>query len=114
MEKRIKECLRIYNELNDKILKLEEELEKEYDKDIEEEINRLDAKRDDFVWNEFSKVVFEVYSVKKPRLVDVYSKEILKWEDVFGSDFSRISKKGRENLVGLIVPYGRYRIKSFF
>ena len=57
---------------------------------------------DDYCHNIYAKAIFEACSQIKPRIIRVRTGECFEWEEMFGSDFSKIPAIRRSMLVGLV------------
>ena len=115
MDKAIKECKKKYTLFVRRIEQLEDEISDNSDKkDIKEtkkELAKVEDSFDQFIINEYSRAIFEVYSKKQCKIKDIYTGEIKTWGEFFGSDFNKISVLNKECMVGLIEGYGAYRLK---
>ncbi len=60
---------------------------------------------------DYSRAIFDYYSVKKPLLIRNLTGETVQWLDAFGDSFEATTIGQRHSLVGLIEGDGRYRIK---
>ena len=112
MDKRIKECQKKYKNIEMQIITLDGIIaEGEGINQDKKDLRKLQKQLDDFIWNEYSRIVFEVFSEKQPKVKDRYSNEVKTFKEAFGSDYSKIPNSLRESLVGLIINEGRYKIK---
>ena len=80
-------------------------------KKVASELEKIKFDIDNYIENEYAKMVFELYSAKKIKLYEKYDKKYLTWEEAFGNDFDKVSKTLRHSLVGLIEGEGRFEIK---
>ena len=83
-------------------------------KELEAESKRMCADIRRFLCEVYAKKVFDVYSLKKPKLVRRLTNEVVTWDDAFGTDFSKIPASSRESLVGLVEGGGKYKLKKFY
>ena len=113
LDSRIKKCLKYINAASKEI----DELGEIYDNDsknepVKKELFKKMDELENYRFNEYAKVIFEVYSAKKPKLKNIHDGTISAWDDVFDSDFSKLSKRDRNDLICLIEGHGgRYRFK---
>jgi len=75
------------------------------------ELQNVTNEINDFVENEYAKIIFENYKNKKILLIDKYKKQKISWDEIFGNDFEKVSKSLRYALIGLIEGEGRYELK---
>ena len=110
--------------LNNPIKKCSKELAALYSKkhkieDVDEDIkavpgNELDSiinEIDAYIEGEYSRIVFEKYSAKKPILIREHTGETVNWDDAFGNSFDKTTPGQRHSLVGLIEGGGQYGFK---
>ena len=71
---------------------------------IEDEINQM-------VEGAFAEAIFEKYCRRNPSIIDTTNNNILRWAELFGSDFEKVSKKERHAIVGMYMKQGVYKIK---
>lgn len=77
--------------------------------------NVLDAsiKKEEEIKKMYAERIFNELSDSKPLLVRRATKELVRWEDAFGKDFSEISPELQGSLIALIeLNGGQYRIKT--
>lgn len=112
MDKRIKEYHKKYKNIENEIITLEDKIaEGIATTEDKKNLRKLQDQLDDFVWNDYSKVIFDVFNEKQPKVKDRFSNEVKTFKEAFGSNYSKISKSLRESLVGLIIDDGRYKLK---
>ena len=88
---------------------MEDDEKSKSNKDLKKAENELE----DFIRNKYAKVVFETYSTKNPKIKNIFSGEVKRWNDIYGLNFNKLSPCLKEGLVGLIEQYGAYRLKKF-
>lgn len=103
--KRLKEDEKIYKKLSDECSILSEKA------GCEEAYEKKSREFFDFIENQYSLHMYEKYSAKKPKLIEVKTGKVISWEEGFGTSFDKISKSLRHSLVGLKDGSGRYKIK---
>ena len=115
MDEQIKKYLEKYERLNEEIFVLCDKRDdaefsdkKEYQL-LKKEIKLKDAELE-ALEEEFARYVFNKYKDIKPKLRSK-DKKTVKWEDVYGDDFDKISKLRRFTLTTLFNKDGYYRIK---
>ena len=91
--------------------RLDEERDTTKKMELEAELKLICAEIKTFLCDVYARRVFEVYNVKKPKLVRRLTKEVFTWDEAFGSDFSKIPASLRESLVGLVKGSGKYKFK---
>ena len=74
---------------------------------LESMIQQIDA----LIEGDYSRAVYEKYSVKQPALVRKLTGETVQWKDAFGDSFDKTTKGQRHSLVELIEGDGMYRFK---
>lgn len=108
----IKKCKKHLEELMIRYTKLEMDLEDNPSNAlIKSEIDSLLLEIDCFKKDEYAKMIFEVYSKKKPLLVHRYNGSVIKWEDAFGLDYKKVPDNLIDSLIGLIEDDGKYKFK---
>lgn len=105
LKKKKKELERLYSKKH----RLEDICEEKHTKEAEENVAKVLKEIDDFIENDFAKMVFEHYSRKKPSLVERYTNEKVEWVDAFGDKFDKVPKLLRHSLVGLVTDEGKYK-----
>lgn len=109
MNKRVKDCIKKSNKIKKVIEKLI--LLSETGKDCEKEIERFQLELEKFEEEIYAKTIFDIYSIKKPKLVRVSTKDIVDCEDAFGKDFSKLARSDKYALIGLFENGGKYKFK---
>ena len=65
----------------------------------------------ELIEGDYSKAVFDHYSIFKPVLIRNLTGEEVQWLDAFGEAFDKTTRGQRHSLVGLVEGGGRYRLK---
>lgn len=66
---------------------------------------------DDFIYNVYSKDVYETYANDKPDLVRIRTGEVVSWGDAFGDSFEKLNINQKHELIGLIEGGSKYGFK---
>ena len=115
MQTNLKECQKIYREKEKDLKEINDRLATEDDanevKKLKIQSKKLCEEIDSFVLDVYARAVFDVYSIKKPRLIRRLTKEVFTWDEAFGNDFEKIPSSLKESLVGLVEGSGRYKLK---
>ena len=111
MDKQIKEYLKKYDELYDQLYALEDKAgygckNENLNKKIEKKENEID----DFT-DVFAKYIFDLYSKKNPKVVDRFDKKVCRFDEAFGTDYSKIDKLLKKSIIGLFSNSGKYKLK---
>ena len=83
------------------------------DDDIQRQIqdlfeeNRLEEEK--LVLGDYSRAVYARYAKQQPRLREVSSGKVVRWQDAFGSSYGAATREQRYALVGLVECEGPYR-----
>lgn len=109
MDKKIKNCIKVSKKIKDKIEKLF--ILNEKGEDCSAQLEELQFQLNDYEENIYAKIIFDIYSIKRPKLVRVKTKDIVEWEDAFGNDFSKLVRSDKYALIGLFENGGKYKFK---
>ena len=109
MDKKIKNCIKVSKKIKAEIEKLE--ILNEKGADCSAQLKELQFKLNDHEENVYAKIIFDIYSIKRPKLVRVRTKDVVDWEEAFGKDFSKLARSDKYALIGLFENGGKYKFK---
>lgn len=110
----IKKALAKYNKLQNQLSSLQNMIEKENtnnNQKLQKEFHAKFCEIEEFI-DEFAEIVFDELSKSKPTLMNIRTKTVSKWDDLFPHDKKETlsNKKNCRLLVGLITGVGLYRL----
>ena len=61
-----------------------------------------------FIEKELAENVFDYYFQKRPRIIQKANKKIYTWDEIFGTDFEKLSSVMRRLLVSMVEGKAKY------
>ena len=111
----IKKCHKQYQDLRNIMYKAEARYNRFVNKENQDKMENALKNTQTYVLEVYSKTVYSIFTMIKPSIYNLRTKQFISWQDLFEKDFNELSNGEKKGLVSLVEDNGGiYRLPPEF